>query len=169
MNSGAKSGLYLLAGSALSPKQIRDLCEWFNSHPASEVIELVVSLRNQDVRGGPGDDGAVEGGTDQVRAGHPSRDNEVKREVVRLLRSEAGLSARLAVTLLNEEVRKELMSRSNLDSAAEVRIPAYRKESFHAFLTKLLRVVPPRLLLHLAHRIRNQVVQEGTSAWPLHR
>ena len=169
MNTGAKSGLYLLAGSALSPKQIRDLCEWFKNHPANEIIELVVSLRNQDLLADPGDDSAVEGGAEQVRSAYPGRDNEVKREVIRLLRSEARLSARLAVTLLREEVGKELISRSNLEAGGEVRVPAYGKESFDAFLTKLLRVVPPRLLLHLAYRIRNQLVHEGTSAWPLHR
>ena len=168
MNTGAKSGLYLLAGSALSPKQIRELCEWFKDHPANEIVELVVNLRNQNLRAALGAEGAVEGRTEQVRSAYSDRDNDVKRQVIRLLRSEARLSARVAATLLSEEVRKELASRSELETGDEVRIPTYRKESFDAFLTKLLRIIPPRLLLHLSYRIRNQVVHEGTSAWPLH-
>ena len=172
MKNCTKRWLYLLAGSSLSAKEIREVCAWLASSP-DDIVALVKQLRRQEISVRL----AAEEAEENVRvvpsrrsspASPAERSGVAERavaEIVRILRTESRLSAREAATRLALELRKELRRQST----AAPDIPAYSKEDFRTYVRKLLKHTTPQMLLHLAHRIRDRVVGRPAPAWPLRR
>ena len=163
MTTPVNRWLFLLAGAGLSPRDIRDICAWLKSRSPDEVVRVVSRLRQQDIEDllGARDEQAAH--RNSTRSGNTP---DVRLEIERILRREAKLTARAAATILAEEVAKTLKTTPSI-SHADRRVPTYGKESFQAYLTKLLRVASPQLLLHVAHRVRSEIVHGPATAWPL--
>lgn len=166
MKNGTKRWLYLLAGSALSPKEVREVCAWLANGSPDQVVDLVMQLRRQEL-------GTLLVGEEQpqITASRTSRqvtsDNvgqDAVTEVERILRTESRLSAREAAERLAMALEKELCLQSEAPE-----IPAYSKESFRTYVGKLLRRTSPQMLLHLAHRIRDGAIDRPAPAWPLRK
>lgn len=167
MKNCAKRWLYLLAGSSLSAKEVREVCAWLAEGSPDDIVALVTQLRRQDLGVSLKTEKAEE-----AAGGATSSPPVVKRtgvgqdaaeEVARILRTESHLSAREAAERLAMELMEELCHQAK----APPDIPAYSKESFHAYVGKLLKYTSPSMLLHLAHRIRDGVVGRPAPAWPL--
>ena len=165
MKNCAKRWLYLLAGSALSAKEVKEVCAWLANGSPDDIVALVMQLRRQEL-------GMLLVAEEEasVAASKPSRpakrssvSQDAVAEVARILRTESHLSARQAAERLAMELKKEL----RLQSTATPDIPAYSKESFHIYVGKLLKHTSPQMLLHLAHRIRDSAVDRPAPAWPL--
>lgn len=168
MKNNTKRWLYLLAGSGLSANEIRDLCSWLAMDAADDIISSVLELRKRELH--------VTASRQQVpgvsgervrRVGKRKVGNDVADEIALVLRKEASLSARAAAECLAHELETELRASSPTTSDIP-NIPVYSKESFRTYLSKLLRLTSGRMLLHLAHRIRDRVAPRPAMAWPLH-
>lgn len=168
MKNNTKRWLYLLAGSGLSANEIRDLCSWLATDAADDVVVSVLELRKRELHMvALGEHVPGMSGEGARRAYTGKSGNDVADEIDLILRKEAKLSARAAAKHLAQEVEKEL--RTSSPPASEIpNIPVYSKEAFKTYLSKLLRLTSPRMLLHLAHRIRDRVAPRPAMAWPLH-
>ena len=165
MKNGTKRWLYLLAGSALSAKEIKDMCAWLANDAPDDIVASVMRLRRQELTLST----AVESEAD---ATSPNASNRTRRHDVRsdaaaeiafILRTECRLTVREAAERLAAELAKEMRR----GSVAVADVPVYSKESFHTYVAKLLEHASPQMLLHLAHRIRDGAVKRRASAWPL--
>lgn len=164
MKNCTKRWLYLLAGSALSAREVREVCAWLANGSPDEIATLVMQLRRQEL-------GvllvAEEAGVATSKPSPPAKTSGVNQdaaaEIARILRTESHLSARQAAERLALELKKELCLQSNVTPD----IPAYSKESFRTYVGKLLKHTSPQMLLHLAHRIRDTVIDRPAPAWPL--
>lgn len=165
--------LYLLAGSALSAKEVREVCAWLANGSPDEVVALVMQLRRQelstllDVEEHASLDveehanSVASGSSRQAKSDNVSQD--AVAEVARILRTESHLSVREAAERLAVELERELC----LQSEPAPGIPTYSKESFQRYVGKLLKHTSPQILLHLAHRIRDSAINRPPLAWPL--
>lgn len=168
MKDFAKRWLYLLAGSSLSAKEVREVCAWLANGSPNDIIALVMQLRRQDLGVSLTAEGAEEEADSDASGPSPlvkrsGVGQDATEEVARILRTESHLSAREAAERLAMELKKELRHQSK----APPDIPAYSKESFRTYVRKLLKYTSPSMLLHLAHRIRDGVVGRPAPAWPL--
>ena len=164
MKNGTKRWLYLLAGSALSAKEIKSMCAWLANDAPDDIVASVMQLRRQELALGP-----VAEGDARATASRPSSRtakadicSNTAAEIAFILRTESHLTVRQAAERLAAELERE-----RADEGAVGEIPAYSKESFQAYIAKLLKHTSPQMLLHLAHRIRDSVVERRISAWPL--
>ena len=167
MKNGTKRWLYLLAGSALSEKEIKSMCAWLANGAPDDIVASVMQLRRQELPLGP-----VAAGEASATAPRPSSRttkadicSNTTEEIAFVLVTESHLTVRQAAERLAAELEKEMRDRS--EGRATGNIPAYSKESFRAYIAKLLKHTSPQMLLHLAHRIRDSIVDRQTSAWPL--
>lgn len=167
MKNCTKRWLYLLAGSALSAKEIREMCAWLADDAPDNIVDLVLQLRRQKLATWPAVEDEV-----NVTASRPSRrttkedvGRDTTAEIAFILRTESHLTAREAAERLAAELEKEVCLGSERGVAPD--IPTYSKESFRAYVAKLLKHTSPQMLLHLAHRVRDSVVARRASAWPL--
>ena len=165
MKNGTKRWLYLLAGSALSAKEIKDLCAWLANDAPDDIVASVMRLRRQELTLST----AVESEAD---ATSPNVSNRTRRhdarsaaaaEIASILRTECRLTVREAAERLAAELAKEMRR----GSVAVADVPVYSKESFRTYVAKLLEHASPQMLLHLAYRIRDGVVKRRAPAWPL--
>ena len=165
MKNGTKRWLYLLAGSALSAKEIKDLCAWLANGAPDDVVASVMRLRRQELTLPT----AAESEADATapNASSRTRRHDVRSaaaaEIASILRTECRLTAREAAERLAAELAKEMRR----GSVAVADVPVYSKESFRTYVAKLLEHASPQMLLHLAHRIRDGAVKRRASAWPL--
>lgn len=168
MRNNTKRWLYLLAGSALSANEIRDLCSWLATDVADDIVGSVLELRKRELSvTASGEHVSVTSGEGARRVYKGKVGNDVADEIALVLRKEASLSARAAAECLAHELETELRASSPTTSDIPD-IPVYSKESFRTYLSKLLRLTSARMLLHLAHRIRDRVAPRPAMAWPLH-
>ena len=165
MKNGTKRWLYLLAGSALSEKEIRDLCAWLANDAPDDIVASVMRLRRQELTLSTAAESEAD--TTVPSASNRTRRHDVRRdataEIAFILRIECRLTAREAAERLAAELAKEM----RLGSVAVADVPVYSKESFRTYVAKLLQHASPQMLLHLAHRIRDGAVKRRASAWPL--
>ena len=170
MKNGTKRWLYLLAGSALSAKEIKDLCTWLANDASDDIVASVMRLRRQELTLSTAAESEAD--TTVPSASNRTRRHDVRRdataeiasiEITSILRIECRLTAREAAERLAAELAKEM----RLGSVAAADVPVYSKESFRTYVAKLLQHASPQMLLHLAHRIRDGAVKRRTSAWPL--
>lgn len=168
MKNHTKHWLYLLAGSGLSANEIRDLCRWLATDAVDDVVGSVLELRKRELFvTASGEHVSDTSGEGARRAYKRKIGNDVADEIALILRKEANLSARAAAECLAHELETEL--RASSPGTPDIpNIPVYSKESFRTYLSKLLRLTSPRMLLHLAHRIRDRVAPRPAMAWPLH-
>ena len=166
MKNGTKRWLYLLAGSALSAKEIKDMCVWLANDAPDDIVASVMQLRRQELTLWPVAEGEARAAASRGRPANADADYDVAAEIVFILRTESHLTAREAAERLAAELESEMRLGSEGDDVT-CNIPAYSKESFRAYVGKLLKHTSPQMLLHLAHRIRDSVVERQTSAWPL--
>ena len=165
MKNGTKRWLYLLAGSALSAKEIKDLCAWLANDAPDDIVASVMRLRRQDLTLST----AVESEADATSPNVSSRTRRhdarsaAAAEIASILRTECRLTVREAAERLAAELAKEMRR----GSVAVADVPVYSKESFRTYVTKLLEHASPQMLLHLAHRIRDGTVKRRAPAWPL--
>ena len=138
------------------------MCVWLAGEDQEDIVAVVMKLRREELA-------PVVTGTGGVVA--PNRATGSKKadslgnfaaEVAYVLRTEAHLSAREAAARLAEEL-EVLVS----DAGTATSIPTYSKESFRVYVGKLLKHTSPQMLLHVAHRIRDGIVDRQGSAWPL--
>ena len=164
MKNGTKRWLYLLAGSALSAKEIKDLCAWLANGTPDDVVASVMRLRRQEL--------TLSIAAESEAAAAPNASGRTRRhdvrsaaaaEIASILRTECRLTVREAAERLAAELTKELRR----GSVAVADVPVYSKESFRTYVAKLLEHASPQMLLHLAHRIRDGVVKRRAPAWPL--
>lgn len=159
-----KRWLYLLAGSALSAREIKDMCVWLAGEDRDDIVALVMRLRREDIA--PVAIDTVSAATDRsVVSKKVDALGDIAAEIALVLRTESHLTAREAATRLAAELEKERRLGSDVGITANV--PAYSKESFRVYVGKLLKHASPRVLLHLAHRIRDSIVDRQQAAWPL--
>ena len=165
MKNGTKRWLYLLAGSALSEKEIRDMCAWLANDAPDDIVASVMRLRRQELTLSTAAESEAD--TTVPSASNRTRRHDVRRdaaaEIAFILRIECRLTAREAAERLAAELAKEM----RLGSVAVADVPVYSKESFRTYVAKLLEHASPQMLLHLAHRIRDGAVKRRASAWPL--
>lgn len=167
MKNNIKRWLYLLAGSGLSANEIRDLCSWLATDAADDIVVSVLELRKRKLHATAlGEQVSGMPGKGSRRVSKDGSNNDVADEIDLILRKEAKLSVRAAAEYLAHEVEKKL--RTSPTTSDVPNIPVYSKESFRAYLSKLLRLTSPRMLLHLAHRVRDRVAPRPEMAWPLH-
>ena len=141
------------------------MCAWLTNTSPDDIVSLVTQLRRQELGDLPVSDDAIIGTSKLSQA--PSKSSvsqDAAAEVALILRMESQLTAKEAAERLAMELKKELCLHSK---AASPEIPAYSKESFRAYVGKLLKYTSPQMLLHLAHRIRNSITERPESAWPL--
>ena len=168
MKNCTKRWLYLLAGSALSAKEVKDICAWLANGSPDDIVALVMQLRREELGmlSVAGDEASVAPSRRAPKAPKRSGGSEdAVAEIALVLRTESQLTAREAAERLATELKKEICLRSK--SAVTPDIPAYSKESFRTYVGKLLKHTSPQMLLHLAHRIRDSVIERPASAWPL--
>ena len=165
MKNGTKRWLYLLAGSALSAKEIKDLCAWLANDEPDDIVAAVMRLRRQELTLPTATEFEADATAPNAsnRTGSHDVRSAVAAEIASILRSECRLTAREAAERLAAELAKEM----GLGSVAVADVPVYSKESFRTYVAKLLEHASPQMLLHLAHRIRDGVVKRRASAWPL--
>ena len=165
MKNGTKRWLYLLAGSALSAKEIKSLCAWLANDAPDDIVASVMQLRRQELALGPVAEGEGNATTFRTSSRTTKADicGNTTAEIAFVLRTESHLTVRQAAERLAAELKRETRIRSDEDGE----IPTYSKESFQAYIAKLLKHTSPQMLLHLAHRIRDSIVERPTSAWPL--
>lgn len=160
-----KRWLYLLAGSALSAREIRDMCVWLAGEDRDDIVALVMRLRREDIAPVAIDAVSAAASDHSVVSKKVDALGDIAAEIALVLRTESHLTAREAATRLAAELEKERHLGSDVGITADV--PTYSKESFRVYVGKLLKHSPPRVLLHLAHRIRDSIVDRQQSAWPL--
>ena len=167
MKNGTKRWLYLLAGSALSAKEIKNMCAWLANDTPDDIVASVMQLRRQELALGPVADGEASATASRPSSRTTKADicSNTAAEIAFILRTESHLTVRQAAERLAAELEREMRVRS--EGGATGDIPAYSKESFRAYIAKLLKHTSPQMLLHLAHRIRDSIVERRTSAWPL--
>ena len=140
------------------------MCAWLATDAPDDIVASVMQLRRQELALGP-----VAAGEASATASRPSNRttkadicSNTTEEIAFVLRKESRLTVRQAAERLAAELERE---NAEVDAVGE--IPAYSKESFQAYIAKLLKHTSPQMLLHLAHRIRDSIVERQTSAWPL--
>ena len=155
----------MLAGSALSAREIREMCVWLAGENQDDIVAVVTSLRREELVEWL--DAATVVAPATTNAGSSKADSlgDLTAELALVLRTESHLTAREAATRLAAELEKERRRGPDVDVAPG--IPVYSKESFRAYVGKLLKHTSPQMLLHLAHRIRDSIVDRQMSAWPL--
>lgn len=162
MHGSLERILLLLAGSGLSPKDIHQgLVELGHVSPG-RVVESVQLLRRQALNHSDKARDSILRDTRQPQGlkGAQGPGHDVATRVEYLLRAEAGLRVdHAALALLTS------LARDRSDLAATVKPP--NKESFSLWLRKLLRDVPPSVLLHHATLVRNRYVHRTEQDWPL--
>ena len=166
MKNGTKRWLYLLAGSALSAKEIKDLCTWLANDASDDIVASVMRLRRQELTLSTAAeseaDATVSNASNRARR-HDVHSAAAAAEIESILRTECRLTAREAAQRLAAELAKEM----RIGSVVVADVPVYSKESFRTYVAKLLQHASPQMLLHLAHRIRDGAVKRRASAWPL--
>lgn len=168
MKNCTKRWLYLLAGSSLSGREVREVCAWLANGSPDDIVTLVMQLRRRELGVSITPAGAQEEAGDAASRQSPrvkgsGVGQDLAAEVARILRTESHLSAREAAERLAMELKRALRHQSK----APPDIPAYSRESFRTYVGKLLKYTSPSMLLHLAHRIRDGVVGRPVPAWPL--
>ena len=163
MKNCTKRWLYLLAGSALSAKEVKEVCAWLASGSPDEIVALVMQLRRQELSTPLVVEGADVAASEPTRSAGKSLKQDTVAEISRVLRTDSRLSAREAAERLAVELEKEL----RLQSRSAPDIPRYSKESFDTYVGKLLNRTSPQILLHLAHRIRDSAIGRPVPVWPL--
>lgn len=164
MKNCAKRWVYLLAGSAFSAKEVREVCAWLANGSPDEIAALVMRLRRQNMLFVAEEEANVAPSVREGSAKMSGVGRDVTAEIAYVLRTESQLSAREAAEQLAMELKKELFLESKATD-----IPAYSKEAFGTYVGKLLKRTSPQMLLHLAHRIRDNVIERPTLAWPLQK
>lgn len=165
MKNSTKRWLYLLAGSALSAREIREMCVWLADENQDDIVALVTSLRREELVEWLDVTTVVAPVTTGAGSNKADSLGDLTAELALVLRTESHLTAREAATRLAAELEKERSRGSDVDVAPG--IPAYSKESFRVYVGKLLKHTSPQMLLHLAHRIKDSIVDRQMSAWPL--
>lgn len=172
MKNCTKRWLYLLAGSSLSAREVRDVCAWLATGSPDDIVALVMQLRRQELGVSLVAEEVGEAGVAPYRQPRPAKrcgvGQDVATEIARILRTESHLSAREAAERLAMELKEELYGEQAYGQSTVIPdIPVYSKESFRTYVGRLLKRTSPQMLLHLAHRIRDTVVDRPAPAWPL--
>lgn len=169
MKNCTKRWLYLLAGSALSAKEIREMCAWLSEDTPDDVVAIVMQLRHQELETLPTaeDEKSFEAQIPSDRITKRDMGNDTTAEIAFILRTESHLTAREAAIRLAKELEEEMLRFADLQKGVVPKIPSYSRESFNVYVGRLLKHTSPQMLLHLAHRIRDSVVGRRASAWPL--
>ena len=154
--------LLLLAGSGLSPKDIRDAVAEMQDLPPSQVADAILHLRRD--AGDPLEiaDVVLDPGPRSRRTPRPHRpDGDVRRQVEFLLRKEARLTVSQAASELLASVKRERRG-------AFTAVKPPNKESLYNWLRRALPSIEPSELLHHATLVRNKYVHgAGDADWPL--
>lgn len=169
MKNCTKRWLYLLAGSALSTKEIKEMCAWLSEDTPDDIVALVMQLRRQELEALPTaeEEVSIEEPIPSARTTKRGVDSDTAAEIASILRTESHLTVREAAERLAKELEEEMLRFGYLEGGVVPNIPSYTRESFHSYVCRLLKHTSPQTLLHLAHRIRDSVVERRTSAWPL--
>ncbi len=154
MRSDIEKLALLFASSGYSIKSLRELLLKRHRNEREEFVYLVEFLRsrNRDLFL----DAESSGYSFRSYKREPSE--PVIRELESILRKDSGLTVMDAAQRLSRHIERNML----------VDIPPYRpKQSFRSWLEKLIRVVPASELLHLANKVRNEVVHKADSDWSL--
>lgn len=147
-----------LAASPLDREELVEVLRLARSVPPRDLIPIIEAVR------GLVTDGEEELGEREPRSRSATQSKSSGTEAAALidqmLRDDARLSAAQAADLLAEEVRRRY--------GAGTSIPPYTRNSFIDWLDRLLKVVPSSELMHLAARLRNNIVHSPSDqAWHL--
>jgi hypothetical protein len=154
MKDGAERVLALLAASGFSDSTIREGLMEFSLQGEEEVIRRIHGLRRRRMSTSL----EIPFEEDKQNSSASERREHIIRQVVRLLQFEAHLSAPIAAKRLTE----------SLSSSTNQKLPRLKdKEGLSSWLTRVVRELPPSVLLHHASMIRNAVVHSNPPAWPL--
>jgi len=149
-----------LAASQLDKKELLEALKLLRNVPAGEIVAAVNRLRK--IAADEGEEFSEEDvSSPRIQPMPPSSSSgtEAAASIDQMLRGDAGLSAAHAADLLAREVRRRRGPNSP--------IPPYTRNSFVDWLDRLLRVVPSSEVMHLAARLRNEIVHDGKAAWQL--
>lgn len=81
-----------------------------------------------------------------------------------MLIDEAGLTKRHAMEL----IRNSIEGRSDISGqSADSKLPEFGRLSFVDWIDRVSRTVSQSELLHVATKLRNELVHTGTTDWPL--
>ena len=133
---------------------------WLANDAPDDIVASVMQLRRQELA--PVPVATAKASSPSNRTTKTDICSNTTEEIAFVLRTEARLTVRQAAERLAAE-----LARGKAEEGAIGEIPAYSKESFQAYIAKLLKHTSPQMLLHLAHRIRDSIVERQTSAWPL--
>lgn len=92
----------------------------------------------------------------------PNEKANVYKQVERLLRLDANLSASRASEMLIAALEENEQYRSKS-------FPRLGKKSFRKWVEQLSKITPPSIILHNATKIRNSIVHSPEIDWPLRK
>lgn len=142
----------LLASSGFREYEIAEFARTaFNANP-SGLVEDVAQLRRLM------DDSLLGRAIDIAIHQNFIQTSEVEDKIERLLIQDTGLPRALAVERFSSVLQSHF---------PEVVIPPESRKGFRSWIRRLTTIVPEKELLHLATRVRNQLVHEAPSDWRL--
>lgn len=149
--------LLLLASSSFTTRQLREFANWVLEVDATVLEETIRKLK-EAVERVPIDqeEGLLRKSSWNDKL--PTSQNGPSKQIIRLLRKEAGLSAGKASEILRKEV---------LNEYGFTKVPKLGKDSFENWVKRVSKKVPYSILLHIATRIRNEIAHMPKRDWPL--
>lgn len=165
MNRIIKKLCLLIASSDLTENQLREVCEWIDMNGARALAIAVSKIRSAAGKAVSMDNLDDDNIELKYRSwnNHSFNKSDLTKtsfQVDRLLRNEAGLSA-----LQASEKLVDLLQQS--DKYNSISLPQLGKQSFRKWIDKLSNYVPYSEILHIAIIIRNKIIHEPESDWPL--
>lgn len=149
--------ILILAASPLSDSELRSFAKFIEKEGALEFVRIIQQLRNFHDTPWSSPSPLRRGFDDERLSEHqPLIDN-----IEKLLLSGAGLTKRQASNILFHEIEKE--------EGPSVYVPSPNKVAFRLWLARVFDQVAPSRILHIASRIRNEIVHgtKSVSDWPL--
>lgn len=157
--SGAEGKIVLLlAASDLTANEIRSFFKSLDRAGPSELVRRIEQMRSlatgeQVVRS----EGKSNSGSSRFQ-----EYDTVLNTIENLLIGDAGLSKAQATNLLYSEVTRT--------HGNDYYIPSPNKVAFKLWMVRLLDQIPPSDIMHIASKIRNDIVhgRKSASEWPLY-
>lgn len=145
----------LLASSDLEASELRSLERWLEKNGPRRLMSMIEDLRALSESREPSNPLLRRNEVDA-----PSPNADLVDRIERLLIDEAGLGKSEAASLLQNELRLEGISPSD--------VPTLNRTAFSRWIEQVAARVSPSLLLHIATRVRNDRVHgRSSSDWPL--
>lgn len=158
MKRGIERLCLLLASSDFSESDLRQLLPSLRQVPPTELIAVVKRLRlvaSRDAARLKARESLSDTGVDDL----PSSVSGLASRVDRLLRGEARLSSSHAIMLLLDAMSKDIGTEKNIRPRA--------RETLRQWVIRVSEFMPPSVILHYATALRNDIVHDTRSDWPL--